>query len=556
MSSILNLERPHAAKLVRRVISLFILLTSVAVFERELFAQSDWVRRLDANGNGYIEPNELSDRSRSFLERFAGEYGIDLNRTYSVRRIEEAASEYFSRRSRDSASAALTPLSSTVKGFGPEPDAPLIPDFASPIVPYPYNSTDMTDADELLRRYDRNRDGFLAYDEIDPNRWRVPSPQECDLDRDGRLSRVELAQRYARRRITEQQEAMTRNFMASQVPAVTMQDDRRSREAGSYERGPRGGSQADRGSRALAYSMIERFDFNKNGFLESREMGSTGIDIAKVDFNRDGKVERDELGDYLFEQMEREGNDLTELLPTWFFERDLNADQQIEMSEFTDEWTAEKAEEFSMFDANSDGIITADEILTSKQLNGGDYSNQEAKILLPRSIVVSEIQVDEDVIIGDLNVRLSITHSYTQQLDGYLIGPDGQRIELFAGVGGSDDHFDRTIFDDEASTNITRSLPPFRGSFQPGPLAKRQPGLSAFKGKSLKGVWQLMIRASRSDRSGVLHDWALLVEPDRDSVDRMLEDNVTDERVDGLAGELTDEFTGERTDKRTDRRVD
>lgn len=492
-------------------------------------AQSEWVRRLDANNNGYIESNELSDRSRSFFNRFARDAGIDLNRTNSISRLEEAARSYFDRRNRESSQSNEAPqVTSTIKGFGPEADRMVVADFGSPQVRYPYTKTHLDEGQELLSRFDRNRDGSLTFDEIDPNRWRGPSPQECDLDRDGRLSLVELAQRYSRRQALEKQEEIINRFTASQSQvsqsrSESPSQDWRSDGRRSYEGGPRGVSQADRGSRALAYSIIERFDSNKNGTLEPSEMASVGIDIAKADYNRDGRVDRNELGDYLFQEMEREGNDMSELLPTWFFERDLNDDGQIEMSEFTDEWDAEKADDFAKYDANGDGIITPDEILSSKQIMGGNYANQEAKVLLPRSIVVSEIQVDESVIIGDLNVQLSITHSSTEQLDGYLISPDGQRIELFAGVGGSDDHFDRTVFDDEAQDDITRSRPPFRGDFQPGAIAKRQPGLGSFKGKNLQGVWQLMIRSSRSDRSGVLHDWALIVKPDQNVIDSMLD---------------------------------
>jgi subtilisin-like proprotein convertase family protein len=485
---------------------------------------------LDANSNGYIEPNELSDRSRAFFERIARGAGIDLNRANSIARLEEAARRYFDNRRRDSASTVATPqITSTIKGFEPDDRRPVVPEFGSPQIRYPYTKNHLKDAQELLSRYDRNRDGVLTFDEIDPSRWRGPTPQECDLDRDGKLTLVELAQRYSRREAIDKQAEIIRQFAASQSQAASSTaaaTDRRLNEFGSYERGPRGASQADRGSRALAYSIIERFDANKNGTLEPREMASVGIDIAKADYNRDGRVDRNELGDYLFQEMEREGNDMSELLPTWFFERDLNDDGQIEMAEFTDQWDADKAAEFAMYDSNGDGIITPDEILTSKQIMGGNYANQEAKVLLPRSVVVSEIQVDESVIIGDLNVQLSITHSFTEQLDGYLISPDGQRIELFAGVGGSDDHFDRTVFDDEAPVSITRSRPPFRGSFQPGAVIKRQPSLSSFKGKNMQGVWQLMVRSSRSDRSGILHDWALIVKPDQSSVDTMLDEPV------------------------------
>jgi subtilisin-like proprotein convertase family protein len=500
---------------------------SAGGFVGSAHAQSEWVKRLDANNNNYIEPNELSDRSRAFFDRFASAAGINLNRTNSVARLEEAARRYFDNRRRDSASTNVTPqATSTIKGFEPDDGRPVVAEFGSPQVRYPYTKDHLNDAQELLRRYDRNRDGALTFDEIDPSRWRGPTPQECDLDRDGKLTLVELAQRYSRREAIDKQAEIIRQFAASQsqpASSTSSSIDRRSDGRGSYERGPRGSSQADRGSRALAYSIIERFDTNKNGTLEPREMASVGIDIAKTDYNRDGRVDRNELGDHLFQEMEREGNDLSELLPTWFFERDLNDDGQIEMAEFTDQWDADKADEFAMYDSNSDGIITPDEILSSKQIMGGNYANQEAKVLLPRSVVVSEIQVDESVIIGDLNVQLSITHSFTEQLDGYLISPEGQRIELFAGVGGSDDHFDRTVFDDETSISITRSRPPFRGNFQPGAVIKRQPSLSSLKGKNLQGVWQLMIRSSRSDRSGVLHDWALIVKPDQSSIDTMLD---------------------------------
>lgn len=518
-------DRYSILSTLRTLIALIVLSIAGIVFSDTASAQSEWVKRVDTNNNGYIEPSELTDRSRSFFERFSREYGIDLNRPNSVRRIEDAARQYFERRSRDSSSGnALTQPSSTIKGFGIEADRVIVPDFGATAIKYPYTKADVDDGAEMLSRYDRNRDGYVSFDEVDPNRWRGPSPQACDLDGDGRLSPIELTQRYARRRMLDEQEAIQSRFTTSQ-PTTSMSSSRDSRynNSDSYERGTRGESRPDRGNRALAYSILERFDLNKNGLLEPREMASVGIDVVKADYNRDGRVDRNELADYLFQEMEREGNDLSELLPTWFFEQDLNGDSQIEMSEFTLEWTAEKADEFALYDSDGDGIITSNEMLTSKHVSGGNYSNQEAQVLLPRSIVISEIQVDEDVIIGDLNVQLSITHSFVQQLDAYLISPDGTRIELFSGIGGSDDHFDRTVFDDESSTNITRARAPFRGNFQPASLIKRQPGLSSFNGKSLKGLWQLMIRSSRSDRSGVLHDWALLMKPDRESVDRMLE---------------------------------
>jgi len=469
---------------------------------------------MDTNRNGYIEPSEIDVRGRRFLERFARDYGINLSRPVPVRRLEDAARRYFENRNNQSSDT----LSLNIKGFGPDPDQTIVPEFGTPVIKYPYTQFDLTQADETLERHDRDRNGYLDSAEIERARLRGQPAEDSDLNGDGRLSRQELAQRFARERIVEQQGALALSLPAPSPVTAASATASAGSMTNTIRRRPRG---ADRGSRALAQSIIERYDQNRNGLLDAREMTSAGLEIAKADYNRDGAVDPNELSEFLFLEMENQGNDLSELLPTWFFERDRNDDQQIEMSEFTDEWTPAAADEFAAYDVNGDGIITPDEILSSKRVVGGAFANHEAKILLPRSVVVSEIQVDEDILIGDLNVQLSITHTFNSQLDGYLIGPDGQRIELFSGVGGSDDHFENTLFDDQAGTNIVHGRAPFAGSFQPGALSKRQPGLATFKGQNLKGLWQLMIRSSRSDRAGVLHEWSLLVEPDLDSVDRL-----------------------------------
>ena len=134
-------------------------------------------------------------------------------------------------------------------------------------------------------------------------------------------------------------------------------------------------------------------------------------------------------------------------------------------------------------------------------------------MLPPGRTIISEIEVSEDYLIGDLNVLMSLTHTNVSYLDCYLTGPDGQRIELFTEVGGRDDNFDNTIFDDQSQHLITKARPPFRGTFMPEALLKRQPSLSHFNGKSVKGVWQLVVRGTRSERFGMLHSWSLLIKP-------------------------------------------
>lgn len=497
----------------------FSLVASLSIiFASQASAQSDWIRRIDENRNGYIEPNEISDRARSYLERFARDYGIDLSRPNPVGRIEDASRRYRDRRDQQELEDVGPMTTSTVKGFGVEADATPLPGFGDGIIRYKYNQDDLNRADDQLRRSDRNRDGILTADEIAAASWTETTPAESDLNRDGQLNRIELAQRYARRRLLEQRAAIVASIPAPLPTTAPNSDSERYGGDASRARRLRG---SDRGSQMLAYSVVERYDINKDGSLDQREMTRAGFDLNESDYNRDGAVEMNELAEYLLQEQEREGNDLAELLPTWFFELDRNQDGQIEMDEFTDAWDNDKLAEFNSYDTDGDGIVTTSELLTSKTLSGGAYANDKAMVLLPRSIVVSEIDVNEDIKIGSLAVQLSITHTFVDNLDAYLTGPDGQRIELFSHVGGSDDHFENTIFDDRADINITRGRPPYQGRFQPSALVKREKSLSAFNGKSIKGVWQLMVRSSRSERSGILHGWSLILTPDRDTVDRL-----------------------------------
>ncbi|PQO25803.1 calcium sensor EFh [Blastopirellula marina] len=488
-----------------------------ALFSGVSFGQGEWIRRLDDDNNGYIEPDEISERSRRYLEDFAIPYGLSLSRPNSVKKLEQAARLHAERRER-AGSPTLPPPAEVegLKGFGVDPEKPLVPGFGLREVKYPYTQADLDEAASMLRRWDRDGDGKLDPQEIERARWDGHDPLDSDFDQDRSLTKLELSQRYARRRLESQRPIMSVGSLNEGVPrrdeGQEIRDRRDRMRAGSSLDG-------DRGSASLADSILERYDFNRNGQLDPQEMSSVGISIAKVDYDRNGAVDENEFARYLNEELDREANASQEAIPTWFFERDGDGDKQVVMSEFTQEWDDAKLEEFASYDHNHDGIITIDEVLTSQTVAGGEFSNSQAHLLLPRSTVVSEIEIADDYLIGDLNVQLSITHTYTEQLDGYLIGPDGQRIELFTGVGGSDDHFDKTIFDDDNGERITRSRAPFRGTFRPEALEKRQPGLNHYKGKNLKGTWQLMIRASRSERSGVLHGWSLLVKPDQEAVD-------------------------------------
>ncbi len=94
-------------------------------------------------------------------------------------------------------------MESSVKTFGPDPDRPLVPEFGLAEVKYPYTQADLDEADQTLRRSDRNRDGYIDRAEARRAKWTHRDPFAEDYDGDNRLSRLELGQRYARRRLLD-----------------------------------------------------------------------------------------------------------------------------------------------------------------------------------------------------------------------------------------------------------------------------------------------------------------------------------------------------------------
>jgi subtilisin-like proprotein convertase family protein len=460
------------------------------------------LERLDTNQDGNIDPDEITPLSRLFLEQIAEARRISLDRPNKIEDLQLAARIYHALRN-GVAGKDIQPVGQpSVRDFGPEPDRPLVPEFGLSDLKYPYLQEDLDDADRTLRRSDRNEDGYIDLAEAKRAQWRHRDPFEMDVDNDGRLSRMELTQRYARRRMLESASSELRQKAkrtGGEIRPVERREASRrypSRDSGDY----------------LSATVMSRFDQNRNGRLELQEAAGLGIPTVTLDTDRDGELSRDELNAYM-KGIESQVGTLSEALPIWFFELDANGDEQISMAEFTSDWSAEKLAEFAAYDFNADGLITTAEVLDVKSVSGGTYESMEGQMLPPRKTVVSEIEVDDDYLVGDLNVQLSITHTYASYLDAYLIGPEGQRVELFSGIGGSDDHFDQTIFDDQSRYPITKVRAPFRGTFMPGALVKRQPSLSSFNGKSIAGVWKLEIRGSRSNRFGMLHDWSLIAKP-------------------------------------------
>ncbi|MGY8770306.1 MAG: proprotein convertase P-domain-containing protein [Pirellulales bacterium] len=493
----------------------FVLLCSV-LCGRQLFAQAglrESLEKLDRNQNGVIEPSEVTPLARPYLERITKARRMSLREPIKIDKLQETARIYYALQNGASGKTVLPEGENSVKPFGTAPNEPLVPGFGLGKVKYRYTQADLDTADKTLRRSDLNRDGLIDRAEAADAKWTHRNPFEMDLNKDNRLSRLELAQRYARRRMvdTAGAELFQKAIRVGTGIRTSSQDKDKKRSDSDWWKS--GGNRF-----WLTSSVLSRFDTNRNGRLEVHESQDLGIPISQIDIDLDSELSRDELYAY-FSKVQDEVGGSVEGVPGWFYELDENQDGQVAMSEFTTEWTTEKIEEFASYDANQDGLLTELEITQAKSVVGGSFFNEEAEVLAPRKTVISEVEVTEDFLIADLNLQLSITHSNVSYLDAYLTGPGGQRIELFTEIGGSGNHFDKTIFDDQSREPITKSKPPYEGSFIPEGLLKGQPSLNSFNGKNVQGVWQLVIRGSRNERFGILHSWGLIVKPQESSLD-------------------------------------
>ena len=133
------------------------------------------------------------------------------------------------------------------------------------------------------------------------------------------------------------------------------------------------------------------------------------------------------------------------------------------------------------------------------------YSNTTAKTIKDRAKTTSTISVPDAMSIVDVNVQLTISHTRDQDLDVYLIAPDGTRVELFTDVGGNGDHFTGTVLDSQASTSITAGSAPFASTYRP------EGSLSVLNNKNALGTWTLEITDDQWLYSGTLTSWSITI---------------------------------------------
>ncbi len=132
-------------------------------------------------------------------------------------------------------------------------------------------------------------------------------------------------------------------------------------------------------------------------------------------------------------------------------------------------------------------------------------STDVPKTINDNATAASTIIVSTTAAVQDVNVVLTIAHSYDADLDISLVGPNGMRVDLSSDNGGSGDNFTGTTFDDEAANPITSGAAPFSGSFRP------EQALSILDGIPANGIWRLEVADDAIQDTGQLTSWSLVL---------------------------------------------
>ncbi len=309
------------------------------------FDPSSFLTRLDANGNGSIDPDEMQGPARFFIDRMAqGNPKLDITKPIPLSTITAEFERMRSGRGGGGEGGGsfwggggwgggeeeipLDESKSLVPGFGRKDKPPAVNGFGASAEIYTVRvgDEDLREAEDRLRRYDTNKDGLLDSTELQAGRW-GDNPMQYDRNGDGKVSKEELGVRYARRRIAKEQQGGSSEQSGG---------DRGRSGGGGWGGG--GGGWGGQAAPAMASGGGEKEEA-KDSKWKSIASYRTAPSIGK-----ESKVQG---------------------LPGWFTDQDISGDGQVSMKEFASTWNETVLEKFLQFDTNKDGMITTKECLTA-----------------------------------------------------------------------------------------------------------------------------------------------------------------------------------------------
>ena len=134
------------------------------------------------------------------------------------------------------------------------------------------------------------------------------------------------------------------------------------------------------------------------------------------------------------------------------------------------------------------------------------YANNTSQTIPDKGTLTSTISVPDSYFTADVNVTVNMTHTRDEDLDVFLIAPDGTRVELFTDVGGTGDHFTTTVL----MTQLQRRSPPERPHL---PARSGRKGICrSSKESKYREPGNLKSPTTPRKKTGTLNSWSIDVD--------------------------------------------
>lgn len=147
--------------------------------------------------------------------------------------------------------------------------------------------------------------------------------------------------------------------------------------------------------------------------------------------------------------------------------------------------------------SNVSSFTTADIRIIQSKYDGGSIQIPDNNL----GGLVIDLPVEDQILVRDVNVGFTMTHSYVGDMKISIIGPNDTEVVLkYEEAGNSGNNFTQTVFDDQAESAIIAGQAPYTGSFRP------QSSLSALNGQLAAGLWKLKFVDSGPQDLGVLSE--------------------------------------------------
>jgi hypothetical protein len=279
-----------------------------------------------------------------------------------------------------------------------------------------YSALILEEVRSLIVRFDENGNGVLDASEITNVPWGPPSPLESDLDQNGQLNEVELAERLntLSGAAPSDRRSRTRGERGSSDPEADAARAEREaeREKAAAERRERERERRNSSTdRVATYvkDLITRFDKDSDGLMSLEEAAEMRNPPPKsADGDNDGKLNEAELYAYYSDGQspksssspstsnrdEQEESDRGPLPGTILWDgelarktdgsesewpsdlerKDSNLDKMVSLAEFATDLDDAQREEFGRWDKNRDGYITL-----AEAASGGRSSSSSSR---------------------------------------------------------------------------------------------------------------------------------------------------------------------------------